>query len=309
MSNEPFFVIGFQRSGTTLLRLMLNAHPDIAIPLDTAGLWARYELKLPAYGDLESELNRRRLVADILAEERIRLWKTPLTDDTVLRAWTGPGYAGVVRAFHESYAAAHGKSRWGSKDPGDMLRLDTLHRWFPTARFIHIIRDGRDACLSQLDQDFGFENLLECASAWREEVQWVRRMGAVLGNDQYFELRYEDLVADPEGNLRALADYLGVTFDIAMLHYHERVSDAVPDEKRHLWPLLAQPPQISNVGRWKTLLSHGKRICFEKRAASVLKDLGYDTLPGGAAGAYLEETKSMVLSAFKAMARRLRGAG
>lgn len=303
--SEPFFIVGFQRSGTTLLRLMLDAHPEIAIPLDTAGLWARYETKLAAYGDLSVEDDRRRLVGDILAEERIRLWKTALTVAEVLARWTQPRYPGVIRAFHECYAVARGKKQWAGKDPGDMVRLDQLNRWFPAARFIHIIRDGRDACLSQLQQDFGFDNLFDCAVAWREEVQWVRRMGALLG-PRYYEIRYEDLVAEPERHLRSICRFLDIEFNTGMLRYHERVENSVPEEKRHLWPLLEKPPQAGNTKRWKVLLSNGERICFEKRAGGVLGELGYEVISGGPSGAYLTELGNFVRSAWLAASRRLR---
>lgn len=305
MNDAPFFIVGFQRSGTTLLRLMLDAHPEIAIPLDTVGLWSRYEKRLPEYGDLNSEPGRGRLVGDLLGEERIRLWETPLTADQILRGWNEPGYPGLIRAFHQAYAGSKGKVRWGDKDPGNMVRIDQLNRWFPDARFIHIIRDGRDACLSQLEQDFGFDNMLECACAWREEVQWVRRMGALLG-PRYFELRYEDLVTEPEIRLRSVCRFLDLEYDGLMLQYYERVGTAVPDEKRHIWPLIDKPPQADNAERWKHKLTRGERVTFEKRAGEVLHACGYDTIPGGASGAYIAEFRNLAGSVWRAVRRRLR---
>jgi hypothetical protein len=303
MTDPPIFIVGFQRSGTTLLRLMLDSHPDIAIPLDTTGLWDRYEHRLPSYGDLAAEAGRRRLVADLLAEDRIRLWGTALTADQVLRRWTQPGYPGLIRAFYECYADLHRKRRWGDKDPGNMTRIEQLNRWFPDARFIHIIRDGRDACLSQTEQDFGFDNILECAGAWREEVQWVRRMGGLLAG-RYVELRYEDLVTGPEAVLQRLCRFLGISYDQSMLQYHQRVDSAIPAEKRHIWPLIDKPPQSDHAGRWKSRLSHGERVCFEKRAGAVLRDLEYEALPR-ASGAYWSELRSLVGTAWLAVRRRL----
>jgi hypothetical protein len=303
MTAPPIFIVGFQRSGTTLLRVMLDSHPELAIPLDTTGLWDRYERKLGNYGDLAAEPARSRIVGDLLAEERIRLWKTPLTADHILHQWTEPGYPGLIRAFYQSYAILHGKRHWGDKDPGNMTRIDELNRWFPDARFLHIIRDGRDACLSQMEQDFGFENLFECAGAWREEVQWVRRMGSLLGS-RYIEVRYEDLVATPEPVLRMICDRLGLGYDDAMLHYHERVSDAIPKEKEHLWPMLNRPPQKDLAGKWKHRLSRGERIGFEKRAGEVLRALDYEVLPG-ASGAYFTELRHFFSYAWRALRRRL----
>jgi len=289
MGPAPVFVTGFQRSGTTLLRLMLDSHPELAIPLDTTGLWARYEPRLPGFGPLEDSGNLRRLVDALLAEERIRLWEVSLRPGQVIGASQRPGFAGVIEGFYRAYAAHHGKARWGDKDPGNMLRLASVLRWFPDSRIVHIVRDGRDACMSLLKQEFGGDDLLRCAEQWREQVWWVRQIGGILGVDRYFELRYEDLVEDPERALRPLSAFLGLDWSPAMLEYHRRVGDAVPDEKRHIWPLLDRPPQAAARYRWKREMPLGERICFEKRAGRVLAECGYEVLEGRASGAYRTE--------------------
>ncbi len=287
----PFFIVGFQRSGTTLLRLMLDNHPELAVPLDTVGLWARYESRLGEYGSMEDDAGCRRLITDLLAEERIQLWEAPLTAETVLAHRRRPGYAGIMEAFHLAYAAHHGKRAWGDKDPGNMERIDQLSRWFPECRIIHIIRDGRDACLSQTKQDFGFDDLFECAVAWREQVEWVRRIGGILGPARYAEVRYEDLVAQPETELRRVCAFLEVAWQPAMLQYHRDVKRSVPDSKRHIWPMLDQPPRKDNAGRWKKELTRGERIGFEKRAWSMLSTMGYEVFPTRPSGGHLAELR------------------
>jgi len=301
----PFFIVGFQRSGTTLLRMMLDSHPDVAIPLDTTGLWARYEQRLDEFGSLAEPASRRRLVESILSDERIRLWETPLSVDDVIYEARLPGYPGVIEGFHRAYALTKGKTRWGDKDPGNMGRLGSVLRWFPDARIVHIARDGRDACMSLLKQEFGGEDLLQCAESWREQVWWVRQIGQILGESQYFELRYEDLVERPEQILRGLVDFLGLEWSPTMLEYHRRVDEAVPAEKRHIWPLLDSPPQPSALYRWKTDMSPGKRVCFEKRAGRLLEDLGYETLAGGASGAYGTELTLSLRRVLAAVGARL----
>jgi hypothetical protein len=298
---EPFFIIGFQRSGTTLLRLMLDNHPDLAIPLDTVGLWAKYEDRLAEYAGLATEADARRLITALLAEERIRLWEVPLTVDGILALRQRAGFPGIVDAFHLGYAAAKGKRAWGDKDPGNMERLDRISRWFPACKVIHIVRDGRDACLSQQQQNFGIQDLFDCACAWREQVEWVRRIGGILGTERYFELRYEDLVTDAAPILEQLCRFLGVTYSPQMLEYHRDVKRSVPDEKRHIWPLLDMPPQKDAAGRWKKAMSHGERVGFEKRAGSMLRAMDYETLPEltGAARAELGHLVGRALAAVK----------
>jgi hypothetical protein len=298
---EPFFIVGFQRSGTTLLRLMLDNHPDLAIPLDTVGLWAKYEDRLADYAGLATDADARRLVTDLLAEERIRLWEVPLTADGILALRQRAGFPGIVDAFHLGYAAAKGKRAWGDKDPGNMERIDRISRWFPACKVIHIVRDGRDACLSQQQQSFGIQDLFDCACAWREQVEWVRRIGGVLGAERYFELRYEDLVTDAAPILQQLCRFLGVTYSPQMLEYHRDVKRSVPDEKRHIWPLLDKPPQKDAAGRWKKAMSQGERVGFEKRAGSMLRAMNYETLPvlTGAARAELAHLVGRVVASVR----------
>jgi len=302
---RPFFIVGFQRSGTTLLRAMLDSHPDVAIPLDTVGLWARYEDDLDAYGDLGDEAQARRLVADILAEERLELWEEPLDVDEVIERRQRPGYPGIIEALYLAYAARKGKSRWGDKDPGNMRRLDRVLRWFPDALIVHIIRDGRDACLSHLRQTFGHSELFPCADDWREQVFWVRNIGRILGPDRYHELRYEDLVEDTETALRDLCDFLALPYSEALRSYHERRDEMVPESKRELWPLLAEPPRRDNLYRWREEMSEGRRVCFEKRAGDVLREMEYETVEGRPSGAYLAEMGALIGSSLRAARRRL----
>jgi hypothetical protein len=304
MMREPFFIVGFQRSGTTLLRVMLDAHPDIAIPLDTVGLWSQYEGRLPRYGGLGNPDARRTIVEDLLREERIALWGLSFTPDAILARWATSDYPGLIRAFYESYASAHGKSMWGDKDPGNMVRIDQLTRWFPHSRIIHIVRDGRDACLSQLEQSFGFDDLLECACEWREQVQWVRRMGAVM-TDRYHEVKYEDLVVHPSETLRRISEFLEIPYQESMLQYMHQVSRSVPESKRHIWPMIDQAPRADNAGRWRQRMSSGTRICFEKRAYDVLRESGYDVLPTRPGGAYLREGWNLLTKGWKALRRRV----
>jgi hypothetical protein len=114
----PFFIVGFQRSGTTLLRMMLDNHPKVAIPLDTTGLWARTESRLGEFGDLDTPEGAAKLIQALLAEERILLWEIPLTVEAVLKEKRLPGYPGIIDAFYRAYAGAKGKATWGRQGPG-----------------------------------------------------------------------------------------------------------------------------------------------------------------------------------------------
>ena len=90
-----------------------------------------------------------------------------------------------------------------------------------------------------------------------------------------------------------------------MLEYYKHVDDSIPASKRHIWPLIVRPVQKQNAERWKRELTHGQRLCFEKRAGNLLHELGYEVLPGDPSGAYFEEVKSLVGNARRALTRRI----
>jgi hypothetical protein len=290
---KPFFIGGFQRSGTTLLRLMFDNHPQIAIPLDTTDLWFRYDQQLDRYNGLRSESDLLAMVGDLLEEERIHLWNIPIEANQVIDHVDSLRFPSVIAAFYSSYAQAKGKLYWGEKNPGNLRRMDLLNQWFPDCQFVHIIRDGRDACLSHLEQSFGHKDVLTCACDWREEIQWVRRMGRLVGPARYTEVRYEDLVKNPEAELGRLCEFLHIAYHSDMMKYHEHVSSSIPSSKLHIWPKIVKPPLADNVNRWKDRMPRGLQLCFEKRAGTILRDLGYEVSPGPWSGGYYQEALSI----------------
>ena len=274
IDRTPFFLVGFQRSGTTMLRLMLNAHPEVAIPHDSARLWFNYREKA-------ASSTVTRMMADLLDEPRIKAWKTELPREQIFADPLPDAFPAVMRRFHEVYARAHGKRMWGDKNTGTLTELDQLNRMFPTCRILHLVRDGRDCALSHMSREYvyGYANVLRVAVEWRDQVTLCRKMGAMLPAERYMELRYEALITEPEAELRGICRFLGVGFAAEMLDYHKTVDDNVPEDKRSLWPLLDQPPQAANLNKWKTHMSAADRAVFERNAGPLLRHYGYETLP------------------------------
>ncbi len=279
----PVFVVGFQRSGTTLLRMMLNAHPEIAIPHDSGEFWFDCRDKATTeYRGLRDHAEVRRMVDALLAEPRIKAWQTELPRAQLQADPLPSDYPGVMRRFHEVFAQQQGKRMWGDKNTGTLVALDVLNREFPECRIVHLLRDGRDCALSHMSKEYvyGYENVLRAAIEWREQTTLCRKMGAMLPPSRYLEIRYEDLILTPEPTLRNVCAFLGVPYAPQMLEYHAHVSENVPAEKRGLWPLLDKPPVASNVFKWKTGMTAVDRAVFERNAGVLLNELGYETLAG-----------------------------
>ena len=133
-SKPEIFTFGFERSGTTLLSMLLGAHPDLAVPFSPTGLWYRYFRKLDDYGDLHSSADRDSLIKDILQEERIQIWDATLTLEDISRRASDCEYRTVVSAFHQVYADYHDKGFWALHDIATLYEMHIANQWFPDAR-------------------------------------------------------------------------------------------------------------------------------------------------------------------------------
>jgi hypothetical protein len=272
-------VVGVGRSGTTLLRLMLDAHPHLAIPPET---------------HFVPEVIKDAAVDAIIAA---RGWGDFGLDPTVLRervaALDRDRPADVLRAFYELYAEQQGKPRWGDKTPIYVTAMRPIARTLAEARFVHLIRDGRDVAVSRRRRGMGVgKPMADTARRWRKRIEDARHDARRL-RGRYLELRYEDLVANPEPALRRICELVELEFDPAMLaHEHgasERLAELGGDlpaaegrkprpgeERLAAHALAARPASSERSGAWRTEMSTAERAEFEAVAGDLLAKLGYD---------------------------------
>jgi len=271
---HPVFIVGCGRSGTTLLRLMLNRHPDLAIPGEShfiPELWAtrrRFES-----GGVP---NNERLVQRILSTQEVSWWG--ISQHAVfdqLPRHESSGFAGVVEAVFMAYAAGQGKQRWGDKTPIYVRSIPLIARMFPTARFVHLIRDGRDVALSYQSIPTGPTNIWEAACRWRRDVRAGRRAGRVLGTGRYLEVRYEALVAQPESQVRAICSFLSLSFDPIMLEPNPSDLEKIRPAWRFMHSRAGLPP-TAGLRDWRREMALTDRLAFEAVAGETLSDFGYE---------------------------------
>jgi hypothetical protein len=271
---QPFFVLGAQRSGTTMLRLMLNSHPNLAIPHETAFM-TLFRPKLHEYGDLAHRKNAARLLDDI-AEHPLVVRGRHIVDKAAILSHPIANFADLIDAIMSEYAAAQGKSRWGDKTPFYTPDIDVLWQLFPGAKFLHLVRDGRDVALSQRTISWLSTNLQVLAGDWRWKTTVCHKVGAVIGPDQFLEMRYEDLVRDPEGCLRRICQFIEEPFADEMLRYHESAQAVVPTESLQWHRNSVRAPNPGKLFEWKHKLSVSDRIIYEQIAGSALDLFGYE---------------------------------
>lgn len=285
MTPAPF-IVGVPRSGTTLLRLMLDAHPDLAIPPETNFIHHAAEAckraSDPRRSFLETVTSHNRwgdlrIEGDLLAQRVHAIEPFDLGE--------------AMRTLYRLYAEKFGKPRWGDKTPHYVRRMTLVHEVLPEAYFIHVIRDGRDVALSVKDLWFGADSVEEAARRWRGAIERARRHSSKLPH--YLEIRYEDLVSDTESTLRKISDFVDLPWNLGMLDYHKTAGGrlrelerdkAAPDSKTviraedrsAIHSLTGKPPQRDRMGRWRQEMTATDRKRFEEVAGETLRELGYE---------------------------------
>ncbi|MFC3984188.1 MULTISPECIES: sulfotransferase family protein [Streptosporangium] len=275
-SDRPIFVVGCPRSGTTLLQLMLHSHPRIAIPPETRFMVAAYQRRL-RFGDLNDPARRRELADWVVGRRQSRFHELKLDGEEVTRQIVeGPptlGSAlGIVLRF---YATQHGKPRWGDKRPSYFQNIDVLLRLFPDAQFVHLIRDGRDCVASLKEMPWYNGSVYSAVSAWAEAVDFARHGAPKLPEGSYHELRYEDLTAAPEAQLRRLCDFLGEDFAPAMCEPRLIADVAVPAHKT--WHSRTHGEvTAARTGTWRERLEPWEISLCESVLGDRLETYGYE---------------------------------
>ncbi len=267
----PLVLLGVSRSGTTLLRVILDRSPGLAIPDESffVPLLARRHGRT-----IDSE----RFLDDVARIRTVRDWGLTVAD-IAPRVRAGMATGDAIAAIFEAYAARAGKARWGDKTPMYMRHVPLLEALFPTAQYVHLIRDGRDAALSFLDMPEGTYTRTwahpgtpaQFACLWRREVCDARELGRRVGSTRYLEVRYEELVAESEQVVRRICAFAEVTFEPAMLDYAGAVDvSAKPHQQR-----LLRPP-TTGVRNWREGMVVEEVAGFETVAGDLLSELGYD---------------------------------
>lgn len=214
----PFpFIVGCGRSGSTLLRSMLDAHPDMVVPNESYFL---EQLMLREDGfEIDGAFCLSTFLSELEGDARYQTWGVD-TDvvRSALAAEAPQDLAQAIRVVYGAAARSFGGTRSADKTPHYSEVVPELAALLPDAVFVHLIRDPRDVAASYLGTPFGPRSLVSAATMWVERAGAVKAAGEQLGPDRYLEVIYEELVADPEPQLRRLCEFIDLPFDEAMLH-------------------------------------------------------------------------------------------
>jgi len=273
---SPIFIVGCPRSGTHLLRNMLRSHPNLSFTGESHFIPKFYK----AFGDPKSEQEAKKLASVILNLQWIQPWHLSLDPVSFVH---DRSYAQVVRRIFEAWAQKENKPRWGDKTPQYVTEMPVLLELFPSGKFIHIIRDGRDVAVSWLALSFGPTNIFTAARQWQYFVSTGQRVGRSLPSGTYLEIRYEKLLAQPGEVMENICSFINEPFCEELLKPNPLILD-YPARKSIFGRFtpsynyaLKTTIVHKNTSKWKNQMSCSDNIVFESVAGELLKSLGYDT--------------------------------
>lgn len=279
------FVVGVGRSGSTLLRLMLDAHPQLAIPSETHFLKDIIPLAE------RTTTNKKKFFKTITNHVRWSEFHIDTKEfETNLNELKNFTFTEGLRIFYSLYAKKFQKQRWGDKTPPYDNLIQSIEKLLPEAHFIHIIRDGRDVALSYKDMWFGPDkNINSLANSWLYRIRETRRQAQNVKN--YTEIKFEDLVIQPEIELKKICDFIKLPFDSKMLNYYQNSEERLSEmenrynkdgsirvskqQRMDIFKLTNKPPDKSRIQAWKNKMPKEELIQFNKIAGDLLRDLGY----------------------------------
>jgi hypothetical protein len=287
-SNRPIFVLGCPRSGTTLLRRVLRAHPRVAIPPETRLLLDAYEHR-DAYGDLRDLANRRALAEWVVAGAGTRFGGLGLdAREIAAEIVAGPPTLGsALEITRRAYARRLGKARWGDKRPGYVQHIGALLRMFPNAQFVHLVRDGRDCVAALKRTPWWRMGVYHAIATWTQAIDAGRMAARRLPSGTYVEVQYERLVADPATELRRLCGFLGEEYVPGMgeaarpgepagerlERWELALCEAVMADRLAAYgyrPSASDRPLARHLARYATVAAH-RRLAAHKRAMLDLR--------------------------------------
>jgi hypothetical protein len=258
MKEQPIFIIGAPRSGTTFLASLLEPS-HYGAPFETHFI-TKYFKKLETYGDINTVKNLSSLLNDISKERAVMQWKLELNAQAIIdEIGVSITYPDIVNYICLKASNKAGNTLWGDKTPHYIGDMEIILELFPNAKYIYIVRDGRDVALSLLKKVWGPNNIYYCARHWRDLNNKDLTLMKLEQGNQLFRIRYEELIDKPKSISQKLYQFLRL--DIETTRTEAITSSTIK----------------GNYGKWQQSLTEHQIKIFEKTAGNTLIKFGYPT--------------------------------
>ncbi len=273
---DPIFIIGTERSGTNLLRLILNSHSAIAVPHPPHIMKFFHPIE-KIYRNLNNDKNFRKLIHDVcrIVELHPYPWEVKPDRDNVFNSVKYRNLINIYFEIYNQYLRHTGKERWVCKSTFMIEHVAEILKYYPDARFIYLVRDGRDVAVSAKSSIFNHYHIYYTAQLWRREQQlgllWLNK----LPQEQIMLMKYEDLICDTTGVIKKTCVFLGEVFEEKMLEYHNSVEAKKSGSLSISWKNTSKPVIAGNKEKFIKNLSKKELKLFEAISFNELCSLGY----------------------------------
>lgn len=275
-SASPIFIIGTERSGSNLLRLVLNAHPAITVP-HPPHIMAYFAPLEKHYGDLAKADNFSRLTDDVIThvQRHIYPWPTPLDKPWLLRSAQPQDLFGLFTAIYEQHLASAGKRRWGCKSTFMIHYVDRILGSYPDARLIWLVRDPRDVALSSRESVFNPFHPYYVARLWTSQQRLGLALESKLTSANLMRVYYEDLISNAEDIVKQICNFAGEDFNPAMLRFFETEEARVSAHLARDWRQTTMPILTGNAHKYIHSMHADEIAIVESEAGEIMNRLGY----------------------------------
>lgn len=281
LSNDrinPFFIIGAGRSGTTLLRTILMGHPDIIIPPETFGFRPSFkDFHLLQNSNWETIVEK--VISNYQQSKQFEMWEVDLfhAKETGLQLQNNQrSLANLIQLIFLEYGSKHKPSAniWGDKTPLNTYYLKYINMTFPQARYVNLVRDGRDVVSSL--KVAGLSNSRNSCLRWNQAIELVNQFKNRVPSHRLLTIRYEDFVTQFESKFQNICSFLDLNYSDFDFK-HESLSSKMKDvnQYKHFKNLL-NPINDKSIGKWKSNLSDSEIKSIYPLIKTNLAQLGYE---------------------------------
>jgi len=275
----PIFMVGTQRSGSNLLRLMLNQLPEVTAP-HPPHILQRLMPLVSSYGDLGNASNFRILVDDVcrLVELNPVPWDGVILDrNDIAQRCREHSLVAIFGAVYDCAAASRHAETWCCKSLANISYLGEIERYFGgSARYVYLFRDGRDVAVSFRKAVVGEKHVYHIAREWGETQRIALAHRERIGARRFFSISYESITSQPERSMRQLCEFLGYRYTPSMLNFHQTDEALKAARSSELWGNVVNPVMNNNTRKFLSELGRTDIALFERVAGDVIDQLGYE---------------------------------
>lgn len=273
----PIILLASERSGTNLLRVMVSSHSQVSSP-PPAGIVAGLADKVFQYLCPLKEIHEIELIDDAVAltKAHFKPWEIDIDTQAVLKGLDSISFWEIFRALNDVYAKEEGSACWISKDPNLFNYIYEIKMHMPDAKFVYMVRDGRDVAASMLEGGVHTSHIYQAAHIWSQNQRvCLNALSDPILSNSMFLVKYEDLITDAKIVMQGIMRFIDLDYEASQLEYYKNKEVINVSNMTDFWKNISKPLNPTNMGKYKNSLSDRQIEIFESIAWDEMCALNY----------------------------------